>query len=184
MTKIYTGGGDRGRTGLYSGERVRKDAPRIEAGGELDELNSVLGVLAAGLPDPDGPQAGQIRRIQGDLLTLGARLADTAGEFAPGKLDPRFLETAMDRLDEGLPDLTAFILPGGHPAGAWAHLARTVCRRAERRVVTLAAGLEEEGQPGLPPEVQVYLNRLSDYLFVLARRLNHDLGAGDVPWRP
>jgi cob(I)alamin adenosyltransferase len=185
--KIYTGSGDRGRTSLFSGERVPKDHRRIEAYGDLDELNSVLGALSAATAGLPAVQA-ELGEIQSDLFHLGSWLATTPDAPAAAALtpiDPRRsvrLEAAIDRMESGLPPLRGFILPGGHPSAAWAHVARTVCRRAERRVVGLAA---EEGPPGADEQVQraiVYLNRLSDYLFVLARHLNRAQGVDDVRW--
>jgi cob(I)alamin adenosyltransferase len=185
--KIYTGSGDRGRTSLFSGERVRKDHRRIEAYGDLDELNSVLGALSAAVTGLPAAQA-ELSGIQSDLFHLGAWLATTPEAPATATLapiDPQRsgrLESAIDRMDAELPPLKGFILPGGHPSAAWAHVARTVCRRAERRVVGLAA---EGGPPEAGEQVQraiVYLNRLSDYLFVLARHLNRTQGVDDVRW--
>jgi cob(I)alamin adenosyltransferase len=185
--KIYTGTGDRGKTSLFSGERVPKDHRRIEAYGDLDELNSVLGALAAasaGLPDVQAELAG----IQSELFHLGAWLATTPEAPAAAALppiDPQHsgrLEAAIDRMEEGLQPLKGFILPGGHPSAAWAHVARTVCRRAERRVVGLAA---DGGPTAAQEQLQraiVYLNRLSDYLFVLARHLNRLQGVDDARW--
>jgi cob(I)alamin adenosyltransferase len=185
--KIYTGSGDRGRTSLFSGERVRKDHRRIEAYGDLDELNSVLGALCAAVPGLPTAQA-ELSEIQSDLFHLGAWLATTPEAPATATLAPidpqrsSRLESAIDRMEAELPPLSGFILPGGHPSAAWAHVARTVCRRAERRVVGLAA---EGGPPESSEQVQrgiVYLNRLSDYLFVLARHLNRTQGVDDVRW--
>jgi cob(I)alamin adenosyltransferase len=185
--KIYTGSGDRGRTSLFSGERVRKDHRRIEAYGDLDELNSVLGALSAAVAGLPAVQA-ELSGIQSDLFHLGAWLATTPEAPATATLTPidpqrsGRLESAIDRMEAELPPLKGFILPGGHPSAAWAHVARTVCRRAERRVVGLAA---EGGPLEAGEQVQrtiVYLNRLSDYLFVLARHLNRTQGVDDVRW--
>jgi len=185
--KIYTGSGDRGRTSLFSGERVPKDHRRIEAYGDLDELNSALGALAAASAGQPAVQA-ELARVQSDLFHLGAWLATTPEAPAAAALEPidpqrsARLEAAIDRMEEGLPPLKGFILPGGHPSAAWAHLARTVCRRAERRVVGLAA---DGGPPAAQEQLQrtiVYLNRLSDFLFVLARHLNRLQGVDDVRW--
>ena len=179
LSRIYTKTGDAGETGLGDGTRVPKDHPRVAAYGGVDELNSVLGLLLSTCPDV--PERELLRIIQNDLFDVGADLA------VPQKGEERLrvrpdqssrLETAIDRLNANLAPLTSFILPGGQPAAAWCHLARTVCRRAERDVVTLAR-LET-----LNPEVVVYLNRLSDLLFVLARVCN-DNGRGDVGlWVP
>jgi len=188
--KIYTKTGDRGRTGLFSGERVSKADTRVSAYGTVDELNSVLGVLAACVAGDFGGAAGAIRRIQSDLFRLGAWFATSPGtpafEDLPG-LDPEavtWMETEIDRMESELPPLRGFILPGGHPAAAWAHLARTVCRRAERRgVAFLEAAPSAEADETLASAI-VYLNRLSDYLFVLARHLNRLAGRKDERWDP
>jgi cob(I)alamin adenosyltransferase len=187
--KVYTGTGDKGKTGLFSGERVSKSHARIEAYGDIDELNSILGALASSLPSDRDEIRIEIHLIQSDLFHAGARLATASRppEGAPiqgvGPERIRFLESAIDRMDALLPPLHQFVLPGGHPAASWSHLARTVCRRAERRVVHLTLleappNGESEGISG----VLIYLNRLSDYLFVLARLLNHMSGVPDVPW--
>lgn len=174
--KIYTKTGDKGQTSLYKGGRVPKDAPRLEAYGTLDELNSVLGQALAWLTT-DEPWARQavadVKRIQRDLFCLGAELA-TCGPEKPAwqvqATDIVALEDAIDRMDAVLPPMTTFILPGGHPAGATFHVARTIARRAER--LTVAVDRDEP----LNPLIVQYINRLSDYLFVLARFTNHQLG--------
>lgn len=178
--KIYTKTGDTGETGLYGGPRVRKDAPRIEAYGTVDELNAVLG-LARSFGMPVGIDL-LVGRIQNELFDLGAELA-TPDPAAHGALSIdagriAFLEAAIDAHDQNLPLLKSFILPGGATAAATLHVARTVCRRAERLVVSLSA-LEHER---ISPTVTVYLNRLSDLLFVLARAVNQLAGQQDVPW--
>jgi cob(I)alamin adenosyltransferase len=176
--KIYTGTGDRGKTGLLSGERVLKCDDRIEAYGDVDELVSVVGAVAATTPSERQDLKDELEKIQSVLFQIGAWLATTPGskaaELLPstGPGEPKELEAAIDRMDAELPALHDFLLPGGHLAAAWAHVGRTVCRRAERRVVRL--GLKTDDllfAAGLEP-VLVYLNRLSDYLFVLARYLN------------
>jgi cob(I)alamin adenosyltransferase len=180
--KIYTKTGDGGTTGLFGGARVRKDDPRVEAYGTVDELNAVIGLArAAGAPDDvDAVLAG----VQEDLFVIGAELATVAGkeEKLPMALlgEPRsnLLEHAIDRMEETLPPLTSFVMPGGSPAGAQLHQARTVCRRAERRILSAA-----EHTP-IRSDILVYLNRLSDFLFVAARRANHVAGTPDVPWAP
>jgi len=188
--KIYTKTGDAGETGLYGGSRVAKDSARVEAYGTVDELNSVLGVARATLSM--GEQSGVgvdtlLARIQSELFDLGAELAtpparlDTAlGARIPLATDARVarLEKEIDCCEETLPPLKTFILPGGGTASAALHQARAVCRRAERRTVSLAH--DEEGT--VRPEVLRYLNRLSDLLFVLARQANHVAGVPDVPW--
>ena len=182
LSRIYTKSGDKGETGLGDGTRVPKDAARVEAFGQVDELNAVLGLVTAYCPDC--PEAALLRVIQNDLFDVGADLCipPTAGED-PGKClrvtaaQAERLEKAIDRLNENLQPLNSFVLPGGTPAAAWLHLARTVCRRAERAVVTLM-----HTEP-VNPQVLIYLNRLSDFLFVFARVAN-DGGKGDVLWVP
>jgi cob(I)alamin adenosyltransferase len=189
LSRIYTKAGDRGDTGLGDGQRVPKDHARVEAFGQVDELNAVLGLLAAYCPD--APDTATLRDVQNDLFDVGADLCvPLPGPGEPGGVNPpedralrvtaaqaERLEKAIDRLNEGLAPLRSFVLPGGTPAAAWLHLARTVCRRAERAVVTLM-----RAEP-VNPQVLVYLNRLSDYLFVLARAANAG-GTGDVLWVP
>ena len=176
--KIYTKTGDGGTTSLFSGGRVEKDHPRLEAYGTLDELNAVLGLLTCE-PLPAGC-LGWIREIQGALFKLGGAIADADNTEASITLPVTSaqLEGWIDNMDEGLPELRAFILPGGSRPAALAHLARTVCRRAERRVRALA----DEGE-GVPEDVMPFLNRLSDYFFVLARFINHTMGIPDPEWR-
>jgi cob(I)alamin adenosyltransferase len=182
LSRIYTKSGDAGETGLGDGTRVPKDHPRVAAYGSVDELNAVLGLLLAQCPG--APEAELLKSIQNDLFDVGADLCvPPASDEAPGqKLRVRpeqaaRLEAAIDRLNEPLAPLKSFVLPGGTPAAAWCHLARTVCRRAERDVVSLARA------EGVNPQVIVYLNRLSDLLFVLARVCN-DNGQKDVLWVP
>ncbi len=188
--KIYTKTGDGGETSLYGGERVAKDHLRIEACGTVDELNAQLGVVRAELvamkksprePDPLGEIDQLVGRVQNELFDLGAEIATP--EPAAKRTDllgPRHTETlerAIDRWQEELPPLKAFILPGGCPAAARLHVARAVCRRAERLVVTLFREAE------LRSEALLYLNRLSDLLFVLTRAVNQIGGEEDVPWQ-
>lgn len=182
LSRIYTRSGDQGDTGLGDGTRVPKDHPRVAAYGSVDELNAVLGLLLSLRPEPG--EADLLRSIQNDLFDVGADLCvpPTADEAPGARLRVRpeqatRLELAIDRLNANLSPLTSFILPGGGPAAAWAHLARTVCRRAEREVVALDHG------ETVNPQVVVYLNRLSDLLFVLARVYNNHGGA-DVLWKP
>ncbi|MBK8996298.1 MAG: cob(I)yrinic acid a,c-diamide adenosyltransferase [Myxococcales bacterium] len=178
--KIYTKTGDSGSTGLFGGERVDKDDARVDGYGTVDETNAAIGVArAAGLTvEIDAVLAA----VQSDLFTLGAELACVPGHEARLKLallggpDIERLERAIDAAEEGLAPLTSFVLPGGTPGAAALHAARTACRRAERRVVAL-----RRASP-VRDEVIVYLNRLSDLLFVLARRANHEAGVPDVPW--
>ncbi len=181
LSRIYTRTGDAGQTGLGDGQRVDKDHPRVTAYGSVDEVNSVIGLLLAHAPDQS--EADLLRSIQNDLFDVGADLCVPGPDDPPGsrlRVQPgqsTRLENAIDRLNAGLPPLTSFVLPGGTLASAWCHLARTVCRRAERDVVTLA-----RTEP-INSEVIVYLNRLSDLLFVLARVYNNQVG-GDVLWQP
>ena len=188
--KIYTGKGDKGKTTLFSGEQVSKSHARIEAYGDLDELNSVVGALLASLPEEPCAELATLKAIQTDLIQLGSWLATSPDSPQGSKLEPfdperiRFLEESIDRLERLLPDLHEFILPGGHTSSAWAHIARTVCRRVERRVVALRqeAGSETtDGGDGLK-NVLVYLNRLSDYFFVMARWCNLKHGMSDTVW--
>lgn len=177
--KIYTKTGDAGQTGLFGGQRVAKDALRVHAYGTADECNAAVGVArAAGL---DGELAELLAEVQNQLFVVGADLA-TPGENANiprvGEAEVAFLEQWIDRLEESLEPLRQFILPGGTLAAAQLHLARTTCRRAERWAVSLA---HEEGE-SVNPQVLVYLNRLSDLLFVAARAANARAGAPDVPW--
>lgn len=181
--KIYTKTGDDGSTGLFGGKRVAKDSLRIESYGTVDELNSLLGMVRTEAHSEEfDPLLG---RLQEGLFVLGADLATPHGgerSFLIPRVtssDIECLEREIDRLEEGLPPLKNFILPGGSSAGAALHLARTVCRRAERVVVRLT---HEEPETGLDP--QRYLNRLSDLLFVLARAVNHAAGATEHPWIP
>jgi cob(I)alamin adenosyltransferase len=182
LSRIYTRTGDRGETALGNGTRVAKDHPRVTAYGSVDELNAVLGVLAALQPPP--AEIDLLRSIQNDLFDVGADLCmpPAADPTAPQRLrvlpaQAERLEAAIDRLNAPLSPLGSFVLPGGTAAAAWAHLARTVCRRAERDVVTLAHA------ESVNPEVIVYLNRLSDLLFVLGRVYNNQ-GQDDVLWQP
>lgn len=178
--KIYTKTGDAGDTSLFDNSRVSKAHVRVDAYGEVDELNACLGAArAAGLPD-DLSQL--LETVQRELFAVGARLADPAARIAErvtkaAVTDAQIshLEQAIDRFEAELPPLRRFILPGGSPAGALLHLARTVCRRAERRVVGLGADAVE-------PIVIIYLNRLSDLLFVMARVANHRAGIPETEW--
>ncbi len=179
--KIYTKTGDDGTTGLLGAGRVFKDDPRIESYGTVDELNAVLGLArATGALDADCD--GLVARLQDDLFAVGAALADPdpAGKFhnAVTEAHAARLEAEIDRLEADLPPLTHFILPGGSPAAAQLHLARTICRRAERLVVRL----NRQPDGAVPLHLVTYLNRLSDLLFVLARAVNHRSGAGDILW--
>ena len=178
--KIYTKTGDAGETSLFDNSRVSKADPRVDAYGEVDEVNACLGAaLAAGIADDI---ASVLTTIQKDLFAVGARLADPSSRIADRVTKAavtaqqiELLETTIDRLETELSPLRRFILPGGSQAGALLHLARTVCRRAERRVVGLGADSVE-------PSVIVYLNRLSDLLFVMARAVNHRAGVPETEW--
>ena len=187
--KIYTGTGDKGKTSLFSGERVSKADERIGAYGDLDELNSVLGALIAHLPSDRSDLAGELQQIQADLFVIGAWLATTANSPAVDSLAPIeekqivFLESAIDRLDDLLPDLKNFILPGGHISAAWAHVARSVCRRTERHTVLVLEVSDDDETAKELTKASIYLNRLSDYLFVLARECNRLHGLSDIPWK-
>lgn len=179
--KIYTKTGDDGTTGLFGGARVKKASSRVDAYGTVDELNAVLGVARAlGLSKP---AEIVLAEVQIDLFTLGAELATVPGkeEKLPMKLltpaHAEKLEHAIDAAEEGLDPLTNFVLPGGSAQAAHLHHARTVCRRAERAVLAI-----DDASPRA--EVVIYLNRLSDLLFTLARRENHERGVADVPWAP
>lgn len=182
LSRIYTKSGDKGDTGLGDGARVHKDHPRVAAYGSVDELNAVLGLLVSHFPQAS--EIELIRSIQNDLFDVGADLClPQAPDEKPGAhLRVRSeqadrLEQAIDRLNASLSPLKSFILPGGQGAAAWCHLARTVCRRAEREIVTLA-----RGEP-INSQIVIYLNRLSDLLFVLARVYNNN-GCDDVLWQP
>jgi len=183
--KIYTRKGDDGQTEILGGGRVAKDAARPEVCGALDELNAVLGLARAhGLAEGGAVDLDRVvERVQGEIFQVGAELAavdpQTRGLRTIGPEHTRALEEAIDRFDATLPSLEAFVLPGGTPAAGFLHLARTVCRRAERRLVTLS-----RTEPGsVSPELLAYLNRLSDLLFVLARAANARAGVADDPWQ-
>ena len=179
IDRVVTRGGDAGETSLGDGARLRKDAPRIEAIGAVDETNAAIGVLRLATRDAPDVDA-MLARVQNDLFDVGADLS------VPGEGGNRLrltdvpvdrLEAEIDAMTAAQPKLTSFILPGGRPGAAHAHMARTVARRAEREVVRLAA------DEAVTPALIRYLNRLSDHLFVLARALN-DNGAGDILWVP
>ncbi len=181
LNKIYTRTGDDGTTGLVDGSRVTKNAARMEAIGAIDETNSAIGLAVA---MASAEHAAALTRIQNDLFDLGADLATPGEDFAPSEMTLRivpsqseWLEQAIDALNEGLAALTSFILPGGSEAAARVHIARASARKAERAMVALAAG------DPVNPAALAYINRLSDYLFVLARAINA-AGSGDVLWVP
>ncbi len=180
--KIYTRSGDAGQTGLFGGQRVPKTHPRVEAYGAIDELNAVLGLAMVGLEDAD--LRARLIAIQARLFDLGADLATPADTRAAAWLPRaaadwvRDLEADIDAIQVELPPLATFILPGGSAAAARLHLARTVCRRAERRAIQAA-----EADPTITPQVIVYLNRLGDWLFVAARLANLRAGVAEQPWQ-
>lgn len=187
LNKIYTRTGDDGKTGLVDGSRVAKHAVRMEAIGAIDEANSAIGLAVVALADT--PHAAALTRIQNDLFDLGADLATPLGalggtDFEPSEMVLRivpaqaeWLEQSIDAVNEGVPPLTSFILPGGSEGAARVHVARAGVRRAERAMTALAAA-----EP-VNPAALAYVNRLSDYLFVLARAVN-GAGSGDVLWVP
>jgi len=182
LSRIYTKSGDKGETGLGDGTRVLKDHPRVAAYGCADELNSVLGLLVAYSSGLASTELDFLRSVQNDLFDLGADLCVPESEPMTGGLRIRpeqvtRLENAIDRYNTNLEPLRTFVLPGGTLPASWCHMARTVCRRAERAVVTL---MRDET---INPNVLMYLNRLSDFLFVFARALN-DNGKIDVLWVP
>ncbi len=182
MFKIYTKTGDKGATSLIGGTRVPKHHIRIESYGTVDELNSYLGMVSdmcgnAGITE-------SLREVQDRLFTIGSVLATDPGKDVKIKLpdlhdtDVVWLEQQIDKMNEVLPEMRSFILPGGNAASSACHVARCVCRRAER----ICAGMNDQGEE-VPPLVIIYLNRLSDYLFVLARYIGHINNAAEVPWR-
>ncbi len=177
--KLYTRTGDAGETSLFDGTRAPKSDPRVDAYGEVDELNAWLGLARASSIAPD--LVAELVHLQRDLFALGAQLADPADKIAArvtkatlADEDVARLEELIDRMETELPPLRRFILAGGAPAGAALHVARTVCRRAERRIVAL--------DPPVDPVLLRYVNRLSDLLFVLARVANHRAGAPEIEW--
>jgi cob(I)alamin adenosyltransferase len=178
LSKIYTKTGDQGTTGLGDGERIGKTEPRVEAMGDIDELNSLFGVLICDLEDTDARQSlmkDELLLIQHDLFDLGGELSIPGSSLLPGDAVER-IESMIDKYNEPLPALKEFILPGGSKAAAHCHLARAVCRRAERRVVGLNLDADV-GQTALK-----YINRLSDLLFVLARVISRIDGGQEINW--
>ncbi|MGM9512587.1 cob(I)yrinic acid a,c-diamide adenosyltransferase [Larkinella sp. GY13] len=180
--KIYTKTGDQGQTSLIGGRRVSKAHHRIDAYGTVDELNSVMGLVRD--QSVNESRKDLLKEIQDRLFTIGSELATdpekTIKKPLPVVLDTdvTLLEKAMDEMDAALPELRAFVLPGGHQSVSFCHLARTVCRRAERLVIAL------NDEKPVDPLVIQYLNRLSDYLFVLSRKMTQELGAEEVVWKP
>ncbi|GAB6966469.1 cob(I)yrinic acid a,c-diamide adenosyltransferase [Komagataeibacter kakiaceti JCM 25156] len=178
IDRIVTRGGDTGQTSLGDGERVAKDSVRIEALGALDEANAVIGLLRATLPE--GRDATFVAWVQGLLFDIGGSICMPATPPPPlphATAAVTAMENEITRLRASIPPLRSFVLPGGTQAAAHAHLARTVVRRAERRLATLAR------QAAVAPDLSACMNRLSDYLFILGRHLNDD-GARDLTWRP
>ncbi|MEO6581339.1 MAG: cob(I)yrinic acid a,c-diamide adenosyltransferase [Sphingomicrobium sp.] len=182
LNKIYTRTGDSGETGLVDGSRILKDHPRAHGIGDVDELNSAIGLALVSIEDSD--LKTMLGRVQNELFDLGADLATPGAEFAPSEMVLRVvqsqvdrLETEIDAMNAQLAPLRSFILPGGGEAAARVHLARTIARRAERSVVTASRNVP------LNPLARIYLNRLSDHLFVLGRLLAKDHG-GDSLWQP
>jgi cob(I)alamin adenosyltransferase len=182
LNKIYTRTGDDGTTGLVDGSRTLKHAARMDAIGSVDEANSAVGLAIVALPD--SPHAAILTRIQNDLFDLGADLATPGSDFTPSEMVLRivpaqagWLEEAIDALNENLAPLRSFILPGGSEAAARVHVARAATRRAERAMTALAV------EAPVNPAALAYVNRLSDYLFVLTRAINA-AGSGDILWVP
>ena len=181
ITKVYTRTGDKGTTSLVGGVRIKKSSARLEAYGTVDELSAHLGLLAAMLPE--GPEHDNIIRIQNNLFNVCTHLATDQSQtplypsahLAEGETE--FLEQEVDCMMQLLPERQGFVLPGGTQAAAQAHVARTVCRRAERRIAALA----EEAEVG--DDIQQYINRLSDYLFVLAKIINFNSGKTEIIWQ-
>ncbi len=180
--KIYTRTGDDGTTGLIGGTRVKKYNIRLEAYGTVDELNSYIGVVRSLQSDENADHV--LEKIQNKLFVIGAHLAtdDTITlikkQMPVGETDILMLEQEMDEMNELLPELRNFILPGGCQASSFCHVARTVCRRAERLIVELSDKAEVES------DLIIYMNRLSDYLFVLSRKVSNDLKAPEILWSP
>ncbi|MGE0773452.1 MAG: cob(I)yrinic acid a,c-diamide adenosyltransferase [Sphingomonadaceae bacterium] len=182
LTKIYTRTGDGGETGLVDGSRLPKSAPRMAAIGDVDEANSAIGLALAQIEDEDA--RAMLGRIQNEMFDLGADIATPGEDFTPSEMVLRITSAQIDRLEReidvmnaALSPLKSFILPGGAPGAAALHLARATARRAERALV------EAAGQVSINPLALAYLNRLSDHLFVLCRKLNA-AGSGDILWKP
>ena len=179
--KIYTKTGDKGQTSLLGGTRISKSHPRIEAYGTIDELNSYIGLVSD--QEVNENRRDLLKEIQDRLFTIGSHLAadpDRNTKKVPDLLptDIELLEQEMDKMDLELPELRFFVLPGGHQSVSFCHLARTVCRRAERLVIAFSEEVLVEEM------IIKYLNRLSDYLFVLSRKMAHELGAEEISWKP
>jgi len=190
LSKIYTKSGDKGQTGLVGGQRVAKDSLRIEAYGTVDELNAIIGLVRRANLDEEGPDAakaqldGILGRVQNELFNLGSLLATLPEDLAPQqpRVEERHveqLEREIDQMNEHLPPLRSFTLPGGGQVSSWLHLARTVCRRTERRLVSLVAA-----EPGTDPLAVKYVNRLSDLLYVMGRWNVRERGESEPLWTP
>lgn len=184
INKIYTRTGDKGETGLVGGKRIKKDALRVQAYGDIDELNSWLGLVRTGAEQSKcAALSAQLAQIQNELFDLGSELATPAGETYPGMVTMQNdqvtrLENWIDQAVSGVPELTSFVLPGGTELNGQLHIARTVCRRAERSIITLASNEK------VSEAVLAYVNRLSDLLFALARTEAHAAGAQEFLWQP
>jgi cob(I)alamin adenosyltransferase len=182
-SKIYTKSGDAGKTGLIGGTRVPKNHIRIESYGTIDELNAYIGLLGDQIADIHGRE--MLREIQDRLFTIGSTLACDPGKEIKMKVpdlnesDILLLENEIDTMNKILPEMKSFILPGGHVTVSTAHISRTVCRRAERLIVELSTT-----DPEFPSLILKYMNRLSDYLFVLARYIGHINGVEEIKWSP
>jgi len=179
--KIYTKTGDAGSTSLFGGKRVSKADLRIDTYGTVDELNSYIGLLRD--QEVNAKRKNVLVEIQDRLFTIGSILATEPGNVkvkvpSLNEDDIVFLEREIDTMEEKLPPMRSFVLPGGHPSVSFCHVARTVCRRAERLVIALDA------QEKVDPLIVKYLNRLSDYLFILSRKMTAELGAEETPWKP
>ena len=179
--KIYTKTGDAGSTSLFGGKRVSKADLRIDTYGTVDELNSYIGLLRD--QEVNAKRKNVLVEIQDRLFTIGSILATEPGNVkvkvpSLNEDDIVFLEREIDTMEEKLPPMRSFVLPGGHPSVSFCHVARTVCRRAERLVIALDA------QEKVDPMIVKYLNRLSDYLFMLSRKMTAELGAEETPWKP
>ena len=176
--KIYTKKGDKGKTQLLGGSKVKKNHSRLEAYGTIDELNSWVGAIR---DQADHETRQELIVIQNDLMTIGAQLANDTGELPIPKIDENnveALEKSIDRITNELPPLKNFVIPGGHPQVSNTHLARCVCRRAERYITELKEVTEVDS------EIIFYINRLSDYFFTLARKFAQDLGVAEIKWEP
>lgn len=188
MSKIYTKTGDKGQTSLLSGERVDKSHARVEAYGTVDELNAALGVVASAFEAEGNSKLESVFFIQSCLFRIGSWLASSPGsdiltrlgDVGPGEIGK--LESGIDQMQSEMPPLTSFILPGGDKTSAQVHVARTICRRAERRLVALIQNCVNEQEPDTLTDVLQFINRLADYLFVLARYVNFQKGIKDRIW--